>query len=405
MASKGSDEDRKAKKAAAALAARKALAAAGMDSRQAREAPLPSLNSAVKRTVGVALPELHSVHRGTIVSIQAFGAFVQLAGGETYKDGLLHVSCISRDRVERVEDELTVGLTVWVKVSSVKPEEGKYSVDMRPVSQKDGAALPDSFGSLHAGATGSRAIVPGLKSELPLHSESVKSFAKKNKKSSESSSSSDSDDEKAAKRAKKRAKKALKKVKKAQKKARKHAKKLRKQAKRQEQAASGKTRKASSSSSSSSVSSVGSESLEVPEDILQALMKQETSTSAGIFASERDMDAGPCETGASLQRKAGQSSAAERSDTTELPDGWERRTSSSTGKHYYVNQKLGKTQWEMPTKAQAEAEEILARRRAREAERKQREEAQAREEKRRRLETEDAQRPFWAASKLRTPAS
>jgi predicted RNA-binding protein with RPS1 domain len=53
------------------------------------------------------------------------------------RDGLLHIGNISNTRLEKVEDVLEMGESVWVKVTS-HGEEGKYSVDMRNVSQSDG---------------------------------------------------------------------------------------------------------------------------------------------------------------------------------------------------------------------------------------------------------------------------
>eukprot|EP00928_Gymnodinium_smaydae_P088693 TRINITY_DN7275_c0_g1_i1.p1 TRINITY_DN7275_c0_g1~~TRINITY_DN7275_c0_g1_i1.p1 ORF type:complete len:393 (-),score=90.58 TRINITY_DN7275_c0_g1_i1:195-1373(-) len=92
-----------------------------------------------QRTTGTQLPPLFSIHKGTIVSVQAYGAFVRLGDGSEYKDGLLHVSRLSAvGRVEQVEDVASVGDCVFVKVVEVRDEEGKYSLDMRHVGQKDG---------------------------------------------------------------------------------------------------------------------------------------------------------------------------------------------------------------------------------------------------------------------------
>jgi len=94
------------------------------------------------RTSGTKLPKLHSVHSGTVVSMQPFGAFVQLGKGDTYKDGLLHVSCLCADRVEAPEEAgLKLGMSVWVKVCEVKEDDGKYGLDIRFVDQRDGKDL------------------------------------------------------------------------------------------------------------------------------------------------------------------------------------------------------------------------------------------------------------------------
>ncbi|KAL8270423.1 hypothetical protein Esti_005652 [Eimeria stiedai] len=83
---------------------------------------------------GVRVPELNTIHHGTVKRIQAFGAFVALDGFD--RDGLLHISAISKDKIDKVEDVLSIGDKVWVKVCKV--EDGKYSLDMRDVSQRDG---------------------------------------------------------------------------------------------------------------------------------------------------------------------------------------------------------------------------------------------------------------------------
>ena len=56
--------------------------------------------------------EVGKVYTGKVVRIMDFGAFVEVLPG---KDGLLHVSRISRERVEKVTDVLAVGDTVTVK--------------------------------------------------------------------------------------------------------------------------------------------------------------------------------------------------------------------------------------------------------------------------------------------------
>jgi len=90
------------------------------------------------RTSGRDLPPLHSIHKGSVVSVQSYGAFVRLGDGSQYKDGLLHVSKLSAQRVDAVEDVVSSGDTVWVKVVEVRTDEAKYSLDMRHVGQKDG---------------------------------------------------------------------------------------------------------------------------------------------------------------------------------------------------------------------------------------------------------------------------
>ncbi len=60
--------------------------------------------------------ELNHIYKGKVVSIQPFGAFVELLPG---KDGLLHISEIDKKRVNKVEDVLNLGDIVEVKVVEI----------------------------------------------------------------------------------------------------------------------------------------------------------------------------------------------------------------------------------------------------------------------------------------------
>ncbi|MCE5191428.1 MAG: polyribonucleotide nucleotidyltransferase [Actinomycetia bacterium] len=62
---------------------------------------------------------------GRVVSIQPFGAFVELIPG---KDGLLHISRMAKGRIDRVEDVLNVGDEVEVVVLEID-DRGKVSLD------------------------------------------------------------------------------------------------------------------------------------------------------------------------------------------------------------------------------------------------------------------------------------
>jgi polyribonucleotide nucleotidyltransferase len=64
-------------------------------------------------------------YTGRVVSIQPFGAFVELLPG---KDGLLHISRMAKGRLARVEDVLTVGAEVEVVVLDID-DRGKVSLD------------------------------------------------------------------------------------------------------------------------------------------------------------------------------------------------------------------------------------------------------------------------------------
>lgn len=64
---------------------------------------------------------------GTVVSIKDFGAFVEILPG---KDGMVHISEISNERVNRVSDVLKMGQKVHVTVKSVD-ENGRISLTMK----------------------------------------------------------------------------------------------------------------------------------------------------------------------------------------------------------------------------------------------------------------------------------
>jgi polyribonucleotide nucleotidyltransferase len=60
--------------------------------------------------------EVGQIYKGKVVSIQPFGAFVELLPG---KDGLLHISEIEKHRINKVEDVLQLGDEVEVKVIEI----------------------------------------------------------------------------------------------------------------------------------------------------------------------------------------------------------------------------------------------------------------------------------------------
>ena len=74
----------------------------------------------------VKVPEVGEKYEGEVVNIQSFGAFVKLTPN---KDGLLHISRVANGRVGAVEDVLSEGDTVKVKVIEVDEKTGKISLD------------------------------------------------------------------------------------------------------------------------------------------------------------------------------------------------------------------------------------------------------------------------------------
>ena len=72
------------------------------------------------------------IFKGIVVSIKEFGAFVEFAPG---KEGMVHISKIARERINRVEDVLTLGDKVTV-VCLGKDKMGRMSFSMKDVAQK-----------------------------------------------------------------------------------------------------------------------------------------------------------------------------------------------------------------------------------------------------------------------------
>ncbi|MBQ1850188.1 MAG: polyribonucleotide nucleotidyltransferase [Lachnospiraceae bacterium] len=72
------------------------------------------------------------IFKGKVVSIKEFGAFIEFAPG---KEGMVHISKIAKERVERVEDYLTLGDIVTV-VCLGKDKMGRISFSMKDVAQK-----------------------------------------------------------------------------------------------------------------------------------------------------------------------------------------------------------------------------------------------------------------------------
>ena len=97
------------------------------------------------------VPEVGEEYTGRVVSIQPFGAFVNLLPG---KDGLLHISRVAKGRVERVEDVLNVGDEVKVKVIEVD-DRGKISLD-----RIDKPEAPEGAGRPERGPRGDRGDRP-----------------------------------------------------------------------------------------------------------------------------------------------------------------------------------------------------------------------------------------------------
>jgi polyribonucleotide nucleotidyltransferase len=84
--------------------------------------------------------EVGKVYNGKVVNIVDFGAFVNFMGG---KDGLVHVSEMKNERVEKPTDVVSEGMEVKVKVLEID-QRGKVRLSMRVVDQETGEELEDT---------------------------------------------------------------------------------------------------------------------------------------------------------------------------------------------------------------------------------------------------------------------
>ncbi len=76
-------------------------------------------------------PEVGAIYKGKVVRIMDFGAFVEIAPG---KDGLVHISKLDKSRVEKVEDVVSIGDEIVVKVTEID-RQGRINL-----SRKDALA-------------------------------------------------------------------------------------------------------------------------------------------------------------------------------------------------------------------------------------------------------------------------
>ncbi|MDR0347762.1 MAG: polyribonucleotide nucleotidyltransferase [Coriobacteriales bacterium] len=86
----------------------------------------------------VKVPEIGEEYVGQVVSIQSFGAFIELLPG---KDGLLHISRVANGRVGKVEDVLSLGDAVKVKIIDID-EKDKISLDRLDKPDAPAGSMP-----------------------------------------------------------------------------------------------------------------------------------------------------------------------------------------------------------------------------------------------------------------------
>ncbi|MFH0759045.1 MAG: polyribonucleotide nucleotidyltransferase [Bacteroidota bacterium] len=81
----------------------------------------------------VAVPEAGTVYKGKVKTITPYGAFVEILPG---KDGLLHISEIEHRRLEKVEEVLTEGQEIEVKLIAVDEKSGKLKLSRKALLPK-----------------------------------------------------------------------------------------------------------------------------------------------------------------------------------------------------------------------------------------------------------------------------
>jgi polyribonucleotide nucleotidyltransferase len=81
--------------------------------------------------------EVGVIYEGKVAKIMDFGAFVNILPG---KDGLVHISQISDERVENVSDKLSEGDVIKVKVLEVD-RQGRIRLSMKAVTEEEAAAV------------------------------------------------------------------------------------------------------------------------------------------------------------------------------------------------------------------------------------------------------------------------
>ena len=94
-----------------------------------------AINAAMAKIKGiVAIPEEGEVYTGKVKSILAFGAFVEFMPG---KDGLLHISEISWDRIDSMENSgIKEGDDVTVKLIEIAKKTGKFRLSMKALQPR-----------------------------------------------------------------------------------------------------------------------------------------------------------------------------------------------------------------------------------------------------------------------------
>ncbi|WBO85998.1 polyribonucleotide nucleotidyltransferase [Hymenobacter yonginensis] len=102
------------------------------------------MQAAIDRIRAIAAtPEVGETYKGKVRSIQPYGAFVEIMPG---KDGLLHISEVSHERLAALEGVLEVGQEIDVKLLDIDKKTGKYRLSRKVLLPKPERAA-DSNGA------------------------------------------------------------------------------------------------------------------------------------------------------------------------------------------------------------------------------------------------------------------
>ncbi|MBD2716805.1 polyribonucleotide nucleotidyltransferase [Microvirga sp. STR05] len=102
------------------------------------------MQAAIGRIQAIAaVPEVGATYKGKVRSIQPYGAFVEIMPG---KDGLLHISEVSHERLAALEGVLEVGQEIDVKLLDIDKKTGKYRLSRKVLLPKPERAA-DSNGA------------------------------------------------------------------------------------------------------------------------------------------------------------------------------------------------------------------------------------------------------------------
>src|SRR6185436_11858923 len=93
-----------------------------------------SIDKAIAKIRGiVTVPEVGEVYEGKVKNIMAFGAFVEILPG---KDGLLHISEISHERLATMDNVFKEGEIIKVKLIDVDSKTGKLKLSRKALLPK-----------------------------------------------------------------------------------------------------------------------------------------------------------------------------------------------------------------------------------------------------------------------------